>query len=81
MCSSAGHCVSPSAVFAFSGTYTLLFIARALQGVGSSFSSVAGEHVGSLHAMKPYASWVQSSPRVLSAPRLGHAGQHLHRRL
>ncbi|XP_066839422.1 chromaffin granule amine transporter isoform X1 [Anser cygnoides] len=29
-------------MFAFSGTYTLLFIARALQGVGSSFSSVAG---------------------------------------
>ncbi|KAL2296329.1 hypothetical protein Nmel_018630 [Mimus melanotis] len=29
-------------MFAFSGTYTLLFIARALQGLGSSFSSVAG---------------------------------------
>ncbi|NWZ57365.1 chromaffin granule amine transporter [Haliaeetus albicilla] len=29
-------------MFAFSGTYTLLFIARALQGIGSSFSSVAG---------------------------------------
>ncbi|XP_010174276.1 chromaffin granule amine transporter [Antrostomus carolinensis] len=29
-------------MFAFSGTYTFLFIARALQGVGSSFSSVAG---------------------------------------
>ncbi|NXH98416.1 VMAT1 protein, partial [Pachycephala philippinensis] len=29
-------------MFAFSGTYTLLFTARALQGVGSSFSSVAG---------------------------------------
>ncbi|NXK48896.1 VMAT1 protein, partial [Chauna torquata] len=29
-------------MFAFSGTYTLLFIPRALQGVGSSFSSVAG---------------------------------------
>ncbi|CAN8205866.1 unnamed protein product [Coccothraustes coccothraustes] len=29
-------------MFAFSGTYTLLLIARALQGVGSSFSSVAG---------------------------------------
>eukprot|EP00076_Gallus_gallus_P028986 XP_015152919.1 chromaffin granule amine transporter isoform X2 [Gallus gallus] len=29
-------------MFAFSGTYMLLFIARALQGVGSSFSSVAG---------------------------------------
>uniref|UniRef100_A0A8C3JN34 Solute carrier family 18 member A1 n=1 Tax=Calidris pygmaea TaxID=425635 RepID=A0A8C3JN34_9CHAR len=29
-------------MFAFSGTYTWLFIARALQGIGSSFSSVAG---------------------------------------
>ncbi|XP_039570692.1 chromaffin granule amine transporter [Passer montanus] len=29
-------------MFAFSGTYTLLLTARALQGVGSSFSSVAG---------------------------------------
>uniref|UniRef100_A0AAR2LT05 Major facilitator superfamily (MFS) profile domain-containing protein n=1 Tax=Pygocentrus nattereri TaxID=42514 RepID=A0AAR2LT05_PYGNA len=29
-------------MFAFSGTYTLLFFARALQGIGSSFSSVAG---------------------------------------
>uniref|UniRef100_A0A7M4E3W7 Solute carrier family 18 member A1 n=1 Tax=Crocodylus porosus TaxID=8502 RepID=A0A7M4E3W7_CROPO len=30
-------------MFAFSGTYTLLFVARALQGIGSSFSSVAGK--------------------------------------
>ncbi|XP_061586146.1 chromaffin granule amine transporter [Cololabis saira] len=29
-------------MFAFSGTYALLFFARALQGIGSSFSSVAG---------------------------------------
>ncbi|NXJ88968.1 VMAT1 protein, partial [Corythaixoides concolor] len=29
-------------MFAFSGTYSLLLTARALQGVGSSFSSVAG---------------------------------------
>ncbi|XP_059100777.1 chromaffin granule amine transporter isoform X2 [Peromyscus eremicus] len=29
-------------MFAFSGTYALLFVARTLQGVGSSFSSVAG---------------------------------------
>ncbi|XP_015987970.2 chromaffin granule amine transporter [Rousettus aegyptiacus] len=29
-------------MFAFSGTYTLLFLARTLQGIGSSFSSVAG---------------------------------------
>ena len=29
-------------VFAFSGTYALLFFARSLQGIGSSFSSVAG---------------------------------------
>ncbi|XP_045391204.1 chromaffin granule amine transporter isoform X1 [Lemur catta] len=29
-------------MFAFSGTYSLLFVARTLQGIGSSFSSVAG---------------------------------------
>ncbi|XP_056134233.1 chromaffin granule amine transporter [Lampris incognitus] len=29
-------------MFAFSGTYGLLFFARSLQGIGSSFSSVAG---------------------------------------
>uniref|UniRef100_H2U4T5 Solute carrier family 18 member A1 n=1 Tax=Takifugu rubripes TaxID=31033 RepID=H2U4T5_TAKRU len=29
-------------LFAFSGTYVLLFFARSLQGIGSSFSSVAG---------------------------------------
>ncbi|XP_069474062.1 chromaffin granule amine transporter [Ambystoma mexicanum] len=29
-------------MFAFSGTYTLLFVARMLQGIGSSCSSVAG---------------------------------------
>ncbi|XP_075766992.1 chromaffin granule amine transporter isoform X1 [Pelodiscus sinensis] len=29
-------------MFAFSGTYALLLVARALQGIGSSFSSVAG---------------------------------------
>lgn len=32
-------------VFAFSGTYALLFFARSLQGIGSSFSSVAGPHL------------------------------------
>ncbi|NXH33890.1 VMAT1 protein, partial [Myiagra hebetior] len=39
-----GFCIMflSTLMFAFSGTYTLLFIARALQGVGSSFSSVAG---------------------------------------
>ncbi|XP_036383588.1 chromaffin granule amine transporter [Megalops cyprinoides] len=29
-------------MFAFSGTYSMLFVARSLQGIGSSFSSVAG---------------------------------------
>ncbi|XP_030740459.1 chromaffin granule amine transporter isoform X2 [Echinops telfairi] len=29
-------------MFAFSGTYALLFVARTIQGIGSSFSSVAG---------------------------------------
>ncbi|XP_044298968.1 chromaffin granule amine transporter [Varanus komodoensis] len=29
-------------LFAFSGTYTLLFVARAMQGIGSACSSVAG---------------------------------------
>uniref|UniRef100_A0A8C3TL08 Solute carrier family 18 member A1 n=1 Tax=Chelydra serpentina TaxID=8475 RepID=A0A8C3TL08_CHESE len=33
-------------MFAFSGTYTLLLVARALQGIGSSFSSVAGKCTG-----------------------------------
>lgn len=32
-------------VFAFSKSYTLLFFARSLQGVGSSCSSVAGKAV------------------------------------
>ncbi|MEE6509221.1 hypothetical protein FKM82_025001 [Ascaphus truei] len=38
-------------MFAFSGTYTLLFVARSLQGVGSSFSSVAG--LGMLASVYP----------------------------
>ncbi|XP_006111441.2 synaptic vesicular amine transporter isoform X1 [Pelodiscus sinensis] len=40
----AGFCIMfvSTIVFAFSGSYTLLFIARSLQGVGSSCSSVAG---------------------------------------
>ncbi|MEE6486708.1 hypothetical protein FKM82_014682 [Ascaphus truei] len=40
----AGFCIMflSTVMFAFSGTYTLLFIARSLQGIGSSCSSVAG---------------------------------------
>ncbi|NWR76243.1 VMAT2 protein, partial [Centropus unirufus] len=40
----AGFCIMfvSTIMFAFSGSYTLLFIARSLQGVGSSCSSVAG---------------------------------------
>ncbi|XP_053307336.1 synaptic vesicular amine transporter [Spea bombifrons] len=40
----AGFCIMflSTVMFAFSGTYSLLFIARAMQGVGSSCSSVAG---------------------------------------
>ncbi|XP_069095358.1 synaptic vesicular amine transporter [Pleurodeles waltl] len=40
----AGFCIMflATIMFAFSGTYALLFIARSLQGVGSSCSSVAG---------------------------------------
>ncbi|XP_053319216.1 chromaffin granule amine transporter-like [Spea bombifrons] len=38
-------------MFAFSGTYTLLFLARAMQGIGSSFSSVAG--LGMLASVYP----------------------------
>ncbi|CAH2323223.1 synaptic vesicular amine transporter [Pelobates cultripes] len=40
----AGFCIMflSTLMFAFSGTYTLLFIARSLQGIGSSCSSVAG---------------------------------------
>lgn len=33
---------APSAVFAFSSSYAFLLIARSLQGIGSSCSSVAG---------------------------------------
>ncbi|NXP78823.1 VMAT2 protein, partial [Ramphastos sulfuratus] len=41
----AGFCIMfvSTIMFAFSGSYTLLFIARSLQGVGSSCSSVAGK--------------------------------------
>ncbi|KAG8435829.1 hypothetical protein GDO86_013683 [Hymenochirus boettgeri] len=40
----AGFCIMfiSTIMFAFSGTYALLFIARSLQGIGSSCSSVAG---------------------------------------
>uniref|UniRef100_H3AYT8 Solute carrier family 18 member A2 n=1 Tax=Latimeria chalumnae TaxID=7897 RepID=H3AYT8_LATCH len=40
----AGFCImfASTIMFAFSETYTLLFIARSLQGIGSSCSSVAG---------------------------------------
>ncbi|XP_069468011.1 synaptic vesicular amine transporter isoform X1 [Ambystoma mexicanum] len=40
----AGFCIMflSTIMFAFSGSYTLLFVARSLQGVGSSCSSVAG---------------------------------------
>ncbi|KAM8924421.1 synaptic vesicular amine transporter [Pelodytes ibericus] len=40
----AGFCIMfvSTIMFAFSGSYTLLFIARSLQGIGSSCSSVAG---------------------------------------
>ncbi|KAG9465917.1 hypothetical protein GDO78_017530 [Eleutherodactylus coqui] len=40
----AGFCIMflSTIMFAFSGTYTLLFIARSMQGIGSSCSSVAG---------------------------------------
>ncbi|XP_070820574.1 chromaffin granule amine transporter isoform X3 [Chaetodon trifascialis] len=41
-CSSTPSSVRSPTVFAFSGTYALLFFARSLQGIGSSFSSVAG---------------------------------------
>ncbi|XP_076846470.1 chromaffin granule amine transporter [Brachyhypopomus gauderio] len=38
-------------MFAFSGTYALLFFARSLQGIGSAFSSVAG--LGMLASVYP----------------------------
>uniref|UniRef100_A0A8C6UAR4 Solute carrier family 18 member 2 n=1 Tax=Neogobius melanostomus TaxID=47308 RepID=A0A8C6UAR4_9GOBI len=41
-CDAGEVCVFVSAVFAFSSSYALLFVARSLQGVGSSCSSVAG---------------------------------------
>ncbi|MED6254613.1 hypothetical protein ATANTOWER_030302 [Ataeniobius toweri] len=37
-------------MFAFSGTYALLFFARSLQGIGSSFSSVAGQNCNNKHS-------------------------------
>ena len=50
VCACARVCVL---VFAFSSSYTLLFLARSLQGVGSSCSSVAGEkHL--LHSSSQY---------------------------
>ncbi|XP_042657394.1 chromaffin granule amine transporter isoform X2 [Tyto alba] len=51
-------------MFAFSGTYTLLFIARALQGVGSSFSSVA---VGAPFGSVMYEFVGKSSPFLVLA--------------
>ncbi|XP_010082223.1 PREDICTED: chromaffin granule amine transporter-like, partial [Pterocles gutturalis] len=44
-------------MFAFSASYTLLFIARALQGIGSSFSSVAG--MGMLASVYVYTDDVE----------------------
>ncbi|XP_069733699.1 chromaffin granule amine transporter isoform X2 [Phaenicophaeus curvirostris] len=51
-------------MFAFSGTYTLLFIARALQGIGSSFSSVA---VGAPFGSVMYEFAGKSSPFLVLA--------------
>ncbi|XP_062476967.1 chromaffin granule amine transporter isoform X3 [Pezoporus occidentalis] len=51
-------------MFAFSGTYTLLLIARALQGVGSSFSSVA---VGAPFGSVMYEFVGKSSPFLVLA--------------
>ncbi|XP_053944856.1 chromaffin granule amine transporter isoform X2 [Cuculus canorus] len=51
-------------MFAFSGTYTLLFIARALQGIGSSFSSVA---VGAPFGSVMYEFVGKSSPFLVLA--------------
>ncbi|XP_061204163.1 chromaffin granule amine transporter isoform X3 [Neopsephotus bourkii] len=51
-------------MFAFSGTYTLLLIARALQGIGSSFSSVA---VGAPFGSVMYEFVGKSSPFLVLA--------------
>ncbi|MEJ1287847.1 solute carrier family 18 (vesicular monoamine) member 1 [Cricetulus griseus] len=51
-------------MFAFSGTYALLFVARTLQGIGSSFSSVA---VGAPFGSVMYEFVGKSSPFLILA--------------
>ncbi|XP_023570412.1 chromaffin granule amine transporter isoform X2 [Octodon degus] len=51
-------------MFAFSGTYSLLFVARTLQGIGSSFSSVA---VGAPFGSVMYEFVGKSAPFLILA--------------
>ncbi|XP_070760309.1 chromaffin granule amine transporter [Enoplosus armatus] len=58
-------------MFAFSGTYALLFFARSLQGIGSSFSSVAGRHSGRVHTNSVFHVFRNSGhDNVTSHPRV-----------
>ncbi|MEQ2245434.1 hypothetical protein ILYODFUR_027941 [Ilyodon furcidens] len=56
-------------MFAFSSSYTLLFLARSLQGVGSSCSSVAAEKQ---ETGNPYQHWVSHPEEMVQTRHPAH---------